>query len=159
MPQSIEEQLEIMQAYADGQPVYCRPHHHDIGKMVEEKDHQFNFKDAFYSLTPLDWCTGKEAIDAYDTFMRYGSEHDQCPSQYGITLSVNEPITNKKKEFWKKAIDAVDTFSIFIAGAEWIIRNCGSGIDFHKSLDEMRKKGEYRQAELNAEEKIALHGH
>ena len=159
MAQPIEEQLKIMQAYAEGQPAYCREEFRDIGKKVEETGHQFDFKHSHYSLTPMDWCTGKEAIDAYDTFMRHGYEGNPPPTDYGVTLSVEDRLTNNTKEFWKKVMDVVDTFSIFMAGAEWILRNGDSGIDFRKSLQDMRKQGELRQAEQNAKAESALYGH
>ena len=156
MAQTIEEQLEIMKAYADGKPVYRQLNHHDIGEQVEATGHQFNFEGAFYSLTPLDWCTGKKAIAAYETFMRNDSD---APSTYYVTLSREDPLTKKKLEYEKKAVDAFDTFSIFIAGAEWVIRNQGKGIDFCQSLKDFRERYTEIQCEKHREMDRVLSGY
>ena len=163
MKQTIEEQLEIMQAYAVGTKVYRRLDGHDVGVQVEEVGHQFNFDGAIYSLTPMDWCTGKEAIDAYESFMRHGSESDECPSQYYVTLSAEDKRSARVNTFDRKAIDAVDTFSIFIAGAEWVLKNTeweighkDRRLDFVQSMNALREKYMERQAEQHAAERIAL---
>jgi len=151
MSQTIEEQMAIMKAYADGQPVWRRPSYRDVGERVTEKEHQFNFEDSFYSLTPLDWCTGKQAIEAYDSFMRNGSESDGAPMQYRVTVSVISDQDGQNSNYEKKAMDSVDTFAIFIAGAEWAIRNKDTGIDFRQSLNDFREKAKTRQDELKWE--------
>ena len=156
MAQTIEEQLEIMKAYADGKPVYRQFKYHDIGEQVEATGHQFNFEGAFYSLTPLDWCTGKEAIVAYETFMRNDSD---APTTYYVTLSREDPLTKKKLEYEKKAVDVIDTFSIFIAGAEWVIRNHGKGIAFNQSLKNFRDRYTEIQCGEQLEMDRALSGH
>lgn len=147
MKQSIEEQIKIMKAYADGKTVYRRLNHKDLGEKLTETDHQFNFEEAVYSLNPMDWCTGRPAIDAYVNFMRHGSDHDEAPQTYWVTLSTEDPLTKKHKSYDKSAMDTVDTFSIFIAGAEWVLMNLDRGIDFKQSLEEVRKKYQEKQAE------------
>lgn len=158
MSQSIEEQLKIMKAYSEGRPVYRRLKYHDVGELVEEKNHQFNFEQAFYSLTPLDWCTGKQAIDAYTLFMRNGSERDEAPVQYNITETRESSFGDKKCQYTRSAMDTVDTFTIFIAGADWVIRNSGRGIDFSKSLDDFHAKYKEIQSDMNSAKERALSG-
>lgn len=156
MAQSIEEQIEIMKAYAEGKPVYRTDRFKEVGEQVEAKDHQFNFERSFYSLTPLDWCTGKEAIDAYYLFCRHGSDKDSAPPTYSVTSHTTERMTNKTLEFTKTAMDFVDTYSIFIAGAEWVLKNKGNEIDFEKSLQDLREKYKERAEEQNYKERHAL---
>ena len=151
--QSIEEQIEIMKAYAEGKPVYMTSKFKEVGEQVEAKDHQFNFEDSFYSLTPLDWCTGKEASDAY---CRHGSDKDSAPPTYSVTSHTTERMTNKTLEYSKTAMDFVDTYSIFIAGAEWVLKNKGSEIDFEKSLQVLREKYKQRSEEQDYRERHAL---
>lgn len=159
MAQSIEEQLEIMKAYADGKPVYMREEYRELGKKVEDKGHQFDFKHAFYSLKPIDWCTGKEASDAYALFMRNGSEDDEAPTQYNVTSSTKDDYTNKVREYSRSALNVVDTYPIFIAGAEWVLRNEGKGIDYKKSLQELREYYKKKQAQQDFDCRTALYGH
>ena len=154
--QSIEEQIEIMKAYSEGKPIYRTDKFKEVGEQVEAKDHQFNFEDSFYSLTPLDWCTGKEASDAYYLFCRHGSDKDPAPPTYSVTSHTTERMTNKTLEYMKTALDFVDAYSIFIAGAEWVLKNKDNDIDFWKSLQVLREKGEKRSEEQNYEERHAL---
>ena len=154
--QSIEEQIEIMKAYSEGKPVYMTSKFKEVGEQVEAKDHQFNFEDSFYSLTPLDWCTGKEASDAYYLFCRHGSDKDSAPPTYSVTSHTTERMTNKTLEYSKTAMDFVDTYSIFIAGAEWVLKNKGNEIDFEKSLQVLREKYKKRSEEQDYEERHAL---
>jgi len=151
MAQTIEEQLEIMKAYADGKPVYRRSKCQDVGKKVEAVGHEFNFEYATYSLTPMDWCTGTEAIAAYETFMRTGSESTGSPEQYFVKYTRSDGF--KQNEYERKAIDAFDTYSIFIAGAEWVLRNQDRAlknnenkIDIEQSLKKFRDAYENRQS-------------
>jgi hypothetical protein len=156
MAQSIEEQIEIMKAYADGKPVYRTDRFKEVGEQVEAKGHQFNFERSFYSLTPLDWCTGKEAIDAYYLFCRHGSDKDPAPPTYNVTSHTTERMTNKTLEYTKTAMDFVDTYIIFIAGAEWVLKNKGTEIDFEKSLQVLREKYKQRSEEQDYRERHAL---
>ena len=159
MAQSIEEQLEIMKAYADGKPVYRRSEYRELGEKLEEKGHQFDFKHAFYSLEAIDWCTGKEAADAFAVFMRNGSEDDAPPAQYNVTSSTKDDYTGKVREYSRSGLDVVDTYPIFIAGAEWVLRNEGRGIDYKKSLKELREHYKQKQAQQDFECRNALYGH
>ena len=154
--QSIEEQIAIMKAYAEGKPVYRTSFFKEVGEQVEAKGHQFNFETSFYSLTPLDWCTGKEAIDAYYLFCRHGSEKDSAPPTYSVTSHTTERMTNKTLEYSKTAMDFVDTYRIFIAGAEWVLKNKDNEIDFEKSLQYLREKYKQRSEEQDYEERHAL---
>lgn len=154
--QSIDEQIAIMKAYSEGKPVYRTSEFKEVGEQVEAKDHQFNFEDSFYSLTPLDWCTGKEAIDAYYLFCRHGSDKDSAPPTYSVTSHTTERMTNKTLEYSKTAMNFVDTYTIFIAGAEWVLRNKDNGIDFEKSLQYLREKYKQRSEEQDYEERHAL---
>ena len=156
MAQSIEEQLAIIKAYAEGKPVYRRSNYRNIGEQVEEKWHQFNFESSVYSLTPLDWCTGKDAIEAYISFMKHGSESDQPPSTYHVTSSREDPMTKKQLKYSQTAMDLVDAYPIFIAGAEWVLRNKDMGIDYTKSLQELREKSIEKQREQEYERDRAL---
>ena len=140
MAQPVEEQIKIIQAYANGQPVYKRSEDSAVGEKVEEKDHQFDFQHTFYSLTPLDWCTGKEAIDAYEIFLRYGSGNDSAPDQEQVTDSATNMYTGRQSTYERDVIDVLGTFSIFIAGAEWVMHNKDTGIDFQESLKSLRVK-------------------
>ena len=158
MAQSIEEQLEIMKAYADGKPVYRRSEYRELGEKLEEKGHQFDFKHAFYSLKPIDWCTGKEAADAFALFMRNGSEDDSAPTQYNVTSSTKDDYTGKVREYSRSGIDVVDTYPIFIAGAEWVLRNKDKGIDYKKSLKELREYYKEKQAQQALDCRTALYG-
>lgn len=154
--QSIEEQIAIMKAYAEGKPVYRNNEFREVGERVEATGHQFNFERSFYSLTPLDWCTGKEAIDAYYLFCRHGSDKDPAPPTYNVTSHTTERMTNKTLEYTKTAMDFVDTYSIFIAGAEWVLKNKDSKIDFEKSLQVLREKYKERSEKQDYEERRAL---
>lgn len=154
--QSIEEQIEIMKAYAEGKPVYRSDRFMEVGEQVEAKDHQFNFEYSFYTLTPLDWCTGKEAIDAYSLFCRYGSDKDSAPPTYIVTLHTTERMTNKTLEYKKTAMDLYDTYRIFIAGAEWVLKNKDIEIDFEKSLQVLREKYKKLSEEQDYAERHAL---
>ena len=158
MAQRIEEQIEIMKAYADGKPVYRRGSWREIGELLTEKNHQFDFEHAVYSLTPLDWCTGKEAIDAYESFMRHGSENDPAVATYSVSTSAVNPRTNKKNEFIHSCVDVWNTFSIFIAGAEWVIKNMERGINYTDSLNSFREKYHKIQDEKRDEERRVLRG-
>ena len=159
MSQTIEEQLEIMTAYADGKPVYRRAEYRELGEKLEEKGHLFDFQHAFYSLKPIDWCTGKQAADAFALFMRNGSEDDEAPTQYNVTSSTTDDYTNKVREYSRSGIDVVDTYPIFIAGAEWVLRNEGKGIDYKKSLQELREYYKKKQAQQELDCRTALYGH
>lgn len=154
--QTIDEQIAIMKAYAEGKPVYRTKEFKEVGEKVEAKDHQFNFEDSFYSLTPLDWCTGKEAIEAYCLFCRHGSDKDSAPPTYSVTSHTTERMTNKTLEYSKTAMNFVDTYSIFIAGAEWVLKNKGNEIDFEKSLQYLREKYKERSEEQDYEERHSL---
>lgn len=154
--QSIEEQIAIMKAYAEGKPVYRTSFFKEVGEQVEAKGHQFNFETSFYSLTPLDWCTGKEAIDAYCLFCRHGSDKDSAPPTYSVTSHTTERMTNKTLEYSKTAMDLVDTYRIFIAGAEWVLKNKDNEIDFEQSLQVLRQKYKKRSEEQDYEERNAL---
>lgn len=156
MAQSIKEQMEILKAYADGKPVYKREHFADIGERVTEENHQFNFEDSFYSLKPLDWCTGKEAIDAYTSFMHHGSEKDEAPPSFTATSKVKNRMSTQEREYVHYCMETYDTFSIFIAGADWVIRNKDSGIDYNKSLDAFRESYQKIQTDKREEERNAL---
>ena len=156
MAQSIEEQIEIMKAYAEGKTVYRRPDYRDIGEKLDPKGHQFNFEHAIYSLTPLDWCTGKDAIEAYIAFMRNGSESDQPPSTYHVTCSREDSLTKQTFKYTKTAMDLADAYPLFIAGAEWVLRNKDMGINFEKSLQELREKSIEKQREQEYERDRAL---
>jgi hypothetical protein len=112
--QSIDEQIAIMKAYAEWKTVYRNNSFKEVGEQVEAKDHQFNLEDSFYSLTPLDWCTGKEAINAYYLFCRHGLDKDSAPPTYNVTSHTTERMTNKTLEYTKTAMDFVDTYRIFI---------------------------------------------
>lgn len=153
MAQSIDEQLEIIKAYAEGKPVYRRSNYRNIGEQVEEKWHQFNFESSVYSLTPLDWCTGKSAIDAFMSFM---SDHDDAPSSFGVTLTCKDRLTGHENEYVRYCVNSYDTFTIFIAGAEWVLKNLDKGIDYDKSLAELREKYLEIQQEKRHEEDAAL---
>lgn len=155
--QTIDEQIAIMKAYAEGKPVYRTKASKEVGEQVEAKDHQFDFADFFYSLTPLDWCTGKEAIDAYYLFCNHGSEKDSALPTYTVTSNATDRRTNEALEYRKTALDFVDAYSIFIAGAEWVLRNKDNGIDFEKSLQYLRETCEKRVEEQIYEERRALH--
>lgn len=159
MEQTIEEQLEIMKAYADGKPVYRRAKYRELGEKLEENGHLFDFQHAFYSLKPIDWCTGKEASDAFALFMRNGSEDDEAPTQYNVTSSTTDDYTNKVREYSRSGIDVVDTYPIFIAGAEWVLRNQDRGIDYKKSLKELREYYKQKQARQELDRRTALYGH
>ena len=154
--QSIDEQIAIMKAYSEGKPVYRVSEFKEVGEQAEAKDHQFNFERSFYSLTPLDWCTGKEAIDAYSLFCRHGSDKDSAPPTYSVTSHTTERMTNKTLEYSKTAMDLVDTYRIFIAGAEWVLKNKDNEIDFEKSLQYLREKYKQRSEEQDYEERHAL---
>lgn len=154
--QSIDEQIAIMKAYAEGKTVYRSTAYKEVGEQVEEKGHQFDFAHSFYSLTPLDWCTGKEAIDAYCLFCKHGSDKDPAPPTYNVTSHTTERMTNKTLEYTKTAMDFVDTYSIFIAGAEWVLKNKDNGIDFEKSLQVLREKYKQRSEEQDYRERHAL---
>ena len=158
MAQSIEEQIAIMKAYAEGKPVYRRAEYRELGEKLEEKGHQFDFKHSFYSLEPIDWCTGKEASDAFALFMRDGSEEDSPPTQYNVTSRTKDDDTGKEREYSRSGIDVVDTYPIFIAGAEWVLRNEGRGIDYKKSLKELREYYKDKQAQQELERRTALYG-
>lgn len=145
MKQSIEDQMKIMKAYAEGQTVYKRHVYSEVGEKLTEKDHQFNFESTVYSLTPMDWCTGRPAISAYELFMKNGSEKDDAPSSYNVCVGEGS------HAYRKEAMDVVDTFLVFIAGAEWVIKNTERGIDFTQSLDDFRKR--YREVK---EEQLAI---
>ena len=67
-----------------------------------------------------------------------------------------ERMTNKTLEYSKTAMDFVDTYSIFIAGAEWVLKNKGNEIDFEKSLQVLREKYKKRSEEQDYEERHAL---
>ena len=153
MAQSIEEQLAIIKAYAEGKPVYRRSNYRNIGEQVDEKGHQFNFESSVYSLTPLDWCTGKSAIDAFMSFM---SDHDDAPSSFGATLTCKDRLTGHENEYVRSCVNMYDIFTLFIAGAEWVIKNQDKGIDYDKSLAELRDKCIEIQKEKRHEEEVAL---
>jgi hypothetical protein len=152
--QNINEQIAIMKAYAEGKPVYMRHREsgNPIGTQVEATGHQFNFERCEYSLTPMDWCTGKSADAAYSTLLRYGTGHDDVPQTYSITRSAPHPYKEGEKlTYDMSAIDVVDVYPIFMAGAEWVLKNTNSGIDFQKSLEEFRKERHEMQVnEYNA---------
>lgn len=158
---TIDEQIAIMKAYAEGKPVYMRHSGggNPIGTQVEPTGHQFNFDRIEYSLTPMDWCTGKEADAAYSTLLRYGTGHDDVPPTYTITRSAKHPYNeNEMLTYDLSAIDVVDIYPIFIAGAEWVLKNMNNGIDFQKSLKKFREERQEMQInEYNACER-ALHG-
>lgn len=156
--QSIEEQIAIMKAYAEGKPVYMRQSiGNPIGTQVEPTGHQFNFERTEYSLTPMDWCTGKDADDAYSTLLRYGTGHDDVPPTYTVTRSAPHPYKDEKLTYDLSAIDVVDVYPIFIAGAEWVLKNMNNGIDFQESLKKFSEKRHEKQInEYNACER-ALH--
>lgn len=65
-------------------------------------------------------------------------------------------MTNKTLEYTKTAMDFVDTYSIFIAGAEWVLKNKDSKIDFEKSLQVLREKYKERSEKQDYEERRAL---
>lgn len=153
MAQSIEEQLAIIKAYAEGKPVYCRSNYRNIGEQVEEKCHQFNFESSVYSLTPLDWCTGKSAIDAFRSFM---FEHDDAPLSFKVTVTYKDQITERENAYVRSCVNMDDIFTLFIAGAEWVIKNQDKGIDYDKSLADLRKKCIEIQQEKRHEEDAAL---
>ena len=153
MAQSIEEQLEIIKAYAEGKPVYRRSNYRNIGEQVDAKGHQFNFESSVYSLTPLDWCTGKSAIDAFMSFMY---EHDDAPSSFGATLTCKDRLTGHENEYVRSCVNMYDIFTLFIAGAEWVLKNQDKGIDYDKSLAELRDKCIEIQQEKRHEEDAAL---
>lgn len=153
MAQSIEEQLAIIKAYAEGKPVYMRSNYRNIGTQVEEKGHLFNFESSVYSLTPLDWCTGKSAINAYRSFM---SEHDDAPSSFGVTLTCKDRLSGHENDYVRSCVNRYDIFTVFIAGAEWVLRNQDKGIDYDKSLAELREKCIEFQQEKRHEEDVAL---
>lgn len=159
MAQSVEDQLEIIKAYAEGKPVYRRPNHKHLGEKVTEKNHQFDFVGSVYSLTPIDWCTGREAGYAFAMFMEHGSEKDDAPSRYSVTYSAKDELTNKVNAYSTDAVNVVDTFSIFIAGAEWVLRNKDKGIDYEKSLQNLREKGKERQAQMEFDRDRILYSH
>lgn len=158
--QNINEQIAIMKAYAEGKPVYMRRSGGDnpIGTQVEPTGHQFNFERSEYSLTPMDWCTGKDADAAYSTLLRYGTGHDDVPQTYTITRSTPHPYKeNEKLTYDLSAIDVVDVYPIFIAGAEWVLKNMNNGIDIQESLKKFRKtRNEMQMNEYNACDR-ALH--
>ena len=156
--QSIEEQLDIMKAYSEGKPVYRIDDIDDIGKQVEPKDHQFNFANFFYSLSPLDWCTGKSATDAYELFIRNGSEKDPPPAAYNVTCTREDETTKKKFQYTRRAMDTVGTYVFFVAGAEWALKNKDNGIDFSKSLDSLRGKYKRMMEDMDADKRSALGG-
>lgn len=153
MAQSIEEQLAIIKAYSDGKPVYRRSNYRNIGEQVDEKGHQFNFESSVYSLTPMDWCTGKSAIDAFMSFM---NEHDDAPSSFGATLTCKDRLTGHENEYVRSCVNMYDIFTLFIAGAEWVLRNQDKGIDYDTSLAELREKCIEIQKEKRHEEDAAL---
>lgn len=154
--QTIEEQIEIMKAYAEGKTVYRRGEYRDIGEKLDPKGHQFNFEHAIYSLTPLDWCTGKDAIEAYISFLKNGSESDKPPSTYNVTSSREDPMTKKQLRYTQGAMNLADAYPLFIAGAEWVLRNKDMGIDYTKSLQELREKSIEKQREQEYERDRAL---
>lgn len=139
--QTIEEQIAIMKAYAEGKPVYMRESgSNPIGKQLEPTGHQFNFERSEYSITPMDWCTGKDADAAYSTLLRYGTGNDDVPPTYIISRSSKHPYREDKQlSYDLAAIDVADIYPIFIAGAEWVLKNMNNGIDFQESLKKFRK--------------------
>ena len=151
--QSIEEQIAIMKAYSEGKAVYKRESgSNPIGKQLEPTGHQFNFERSEYSLTPMDWCTGKDADTAYTTLLRYGTGNDDVPPTYIITRSAKHPYREDKPLTYDlAAIDVADIYQIFIAGAEWVLKNMNNGIDFKESLKKFReKRHEMKINEYNA---------
>lgn len=157
--QTIDEQIKIMKAYADGKPVYMRKAGSNlIGTQVEPTCHQFNFEEYEYSLSPMDWCTGKDADSAYSTLVRYGTGNDDALPAYTVTRSAKHPYKDETLTYSMPAIDVVDVYPVFIAGAEWVLKNLNNGIDFQESLKKFRKKRhEMQMNEYNACDR-ALHG-
>ena len=70
----------------------------------------------------MDWCTGKDADTAYSTLLRYGTGNDDAPPTYTVTRSEKHPYKNEKLTYDLPAIDVVDVYPIFIAGAEWVLK-------------------------------------
>ena len=150
--QTIDEQIAIMKAYADGKPVYMRKSGRNlIGTQVEPAGHQFNFEEYEYSLSPMDWCTGKDANSAYSTLLRYGTGNDDELPIYTVTRSAKHPYKDETLTYSMSAIDVVAVYPVFIAGAEWVLKNLNNGIDFHESLKKFREiRSEMQINEANA---------
>lgn len=91
-------------------------------------------------------------------FMRNGSEDDEAPSQYNVTTSTKDDYTGKVREYNRSGIDVVDTYQIFIAGAEWVLRNKGKGIDYKKSMQKLREYYKKKKAQEDLECRNALYG-
>ena len=156
MSTTIEDQLAILKAYAEGKPVYMRKKFEAVGKQVEPEGHLFDFHDAIYSLSPLDWCTGKDAITAYATLLLHGTEEDTLNTSR-VYSEREDDYTHEKLTYHRDSLNLVDAYPIFIAGAEWVLRNLDNGIDFQESLKEFRKKCIEKQRTEDEERRRALH--
>lgn len=83
-----------------------------IGTQVEPTCHQFNFEEYEYSLSPMDWCTGKDASSAYSTLLRYGTGNDDALPIYTVTRSAKHPYKDETLTYSMSAIDVVDIYPI-----------------------------------------------
>ena len=158
MSMSIEEQLAIRKAYSEGKPVYMRRAFEVVGKQVEPEGHLFDFKSYFYSVSPLDWCTGKDAVTAYATLLLNGTENDKLQTSR-VYSEREDDYTHEKITYHTDSLNLVDAYPLFIAGAEWVLKNLDNGIDFQKSLEKLRENCIERQRTEDEERRRALHIH
>ncbi len=156
MPMSIEEQMTMLKAYSEGKPVYMRKTFEVVGKQVEPEGHLFDFKSNFYSLTPVDWCTGKDAVTAYATLLLHGTEKDTLQTSR-VYSEREDDYTHEKLTFHTDSLNLVDAYPIFIAGAEWVLKNLDKGIVFQESLEKLRENCVERQRAEDDERRRALH--
>lgn len=158
MPMSIEEQLDILKAYAEGKPVYMRRNIEFVGKQLEPAGHVFDFASNVYSLSPLDWCTGKDALTAYATLLHHGTGNDEINIKRGCIENEDED-TKEKLKYSVEWLNLVDAYPLFIAGAEWVLKSLDNGFDFQESLKKFRKKCIERQRTEDENRRRALHLH
>lgn len=156
MPMSIEEQLAILKAYSEGKPVYMRKTFEAVGKQVEPEGHIFDFKSNFYSVSPLDWCTGKDAVTAYATLLLNGTENDMLHTSR-VYSEREDDYTHEKLTYHTDSLNLVDAYPLFIAGAEWVLKNLDNGIDFQESLEKLRENCIERQRTEDEARRRALH--
>ena len=158
MSMSIEEQMAILKAYSEGKPVYMRKTFEVVGKQVEPEGHLFDFKSYFYSVSPLDWCTGKDAVTAYATLLLNGTEKDKLQTSR-VYSEREDDYTHEKLTYHTDLLNLVDAYPLFIAGAEWVLKNLDNGIDFQKSLEKLRENCIERQRTEDEARRRALRIH